>query len=158
MNGPYAALAGRIRVALERVVQRANILTERAQQTNDDGYWDGVALNLHGFYGGVERIFEDIARTMGEGVPEGSVWHRDLLVQMEADVVGLRPPVIRTDTRNCLEAYRGFRHIVRNLYTFNLLPPRIMGLTTGLQACLADVEQDLVEFAGILERMSQGTD
>ena len=59
------ALAGRIRgylADLEKVVNRAILLSTKAVTSGDDGNWDGVALNLHGFYSGVERIFEDIAR------------------------------------------------------------------------------------------------
>ena len=53
------ALAGRIRAALEEVkisVNRTVMLAEKASRSGDDDYWDGVALNLHGFYSGVEQI------------------------------------------------------------------------------------------------------
>ena len=69
------ALAGRIRESiaeLENVVTRTIHLAEKALQSNDDDYWDGVALNLLGFYTGVERIFEDIARTIDESLPDGA--------------------------------------------------------------------------------------
>ncbi len=49
MSGECAALAGRIRESLaelEQVIQRAEELAAKAQRTGDDGYWDGVALNL----------------------------------------------------------------------------------------------------------------
>lgn len=49
----YAALAGRVRQSvteLARVVDRAEELMRKAQHSGDDGYLDGVALNLHGFY------------------------------------------------------------------------------------------------------------
>lgn len=60
---------------LERIIHRAESLTERALQSGDDGYWDGVALNLHGFYAGVEQIFEDIAKNVEVSLPTGSDWH-----------------------------------------------------------------------------------
>jgi hypothetical protein len=53
------ALAARIRGSMDELVQvieRIDLLSDKAIQTGDDGYWDGVALNLHGFYVGVERI------------------------------------------------------------------------------------------------------
>ena len=62
---PYAALIGRMKGEqgeLDRLTPRAESLMNKAKTTGDDGYLDGVALNLHGFYTGVERIFEDIAR------------------------------------------------------------------------------------------------
>lgn len=49
----YTALAGRLRTSLQDVkasVDRALLLSEKAHKSGDDGYWDGVALNLHGFY------------------------------------------------------------------------------------------------------------
>lgn len=93
----YMALAGRVRESLTElrgVVDRAIQLSEKALRTGDDGYWDGVALNLHSFYTSVERIFVDIARTIEGSVPSGSEWHADLLVQMYSEVSGVRPPVV----------------------------------------------------------------
>lgn len=54
---------------LERVANRVGEFAEKARTVGDDAYWDAVALNLHGFYSGVERVFEDIARTVEQSVP-----------------------------------------------------------------------------------------
>lgn len=154
----YSALAGRIRQALAdlgRVVERAEELVDKAARTGDDGYLDGVALNLHAFYAGVERIFEDIARGTGEGVPTGPEWHRDLLLQMSATIDGVRPAVIRPETRYCLDEYRGFRHVVRNVYTFSLRPARLKELTGELRACYEATARDLEKFAGFLEQLAR---
>jgi len=135
MSGEYAALAGRIREALaelERVIGRAEELADKAGRTGDDGYWDGVALNLHGFYAGVERIFEDVGRTMEGSVPDSADWHRDLLLQMSAEMSGVRPAVISESTCAQLDEYRGFRHIVRNVYTFRFEPAKIQKLVDNL--------------------------
>jgi len=158
MNTDYAALAGRIRqwlLDLEHLVSRAELLLGKAQRSGDDGYLDGVALNLHGFYAGVERIFEDITRTLEKAMPGGPEWHRDLLVQMSAGVNAIRPPVITQETRYCLDEYRGFRHVVRNVYTFNLRPARLKELSMQLRDCYRSVEQDLQTFAGFLEQLAQ---
>jgi len=122
------ALAGRIRATLEDVqvaLDRAIMLAEKGHRTGDDDYWDGVALNLHGFYNGVEQIFGDIARTIDGGLPSGAEWHTSLLLQMTVEMGSLRPAVIEARTRQCLDEYRGFRHIVRNVYAFNLRPARL---------------------------------
>ena len=98
MKSELMALAGRIRRIvsdLEQVVRRAESLMHKAKQTGDDGYLDGVALNLHGFYSGAERLFEDIARTLEKALPAGAGWHQDLLLQMSAEVPSIRPPVLR---------------------------------------------------------------
>lgn len=150
----YAVLASRIRVSLQdvnRSVERSLELSNKAKTTGDDGYWDGVALNLHGFYTGIEHIFEDIARTIETSLPSGSGWHIDLLTQMSAEVATIRPAVIKMETRNCLDEYRGLRHIVRNVYAFNLRSARLEELIEDLPQCFAFISNDLLEFARFLE-------
>ncbi|MCX5646654.1 MAG: universal stress protein [Phycisphaerae bacterium] len=53
-------------VKVQRVLRRIEEGWRRARLSADDYYLDAVALNLHGFYGGWERIFERIA-TVVEG-------------------------------------------------------------------------------------------
>jgi uncharacterized protein CbrC (UPF0167 family) len=132
----------------------AKSLMDKTQRTGDDGYLDGVALNLHGFYVGVEKIFEDIARTLEKNIPDGSGWHQDLLLQMTAEISPIRPPVISENTRDCLDEYRGFRHVVRNVYTFNFHASRLQELTKGLQRCYNAVTCDLDEFIKFLRELS----
>jgi hypothetical protein len=60
MTDRNAAIAARLQAELadlKRVVDRTVYLLDKAQNQNDDDYLDGVALNLHAFYAGVERIF-----------------------------------------------------------------------------------------------------
>ncbi|MDQ2692888.1 MAG: hypothetical protein M3Y68_12700 [Chloroflexota bacterium] len=151
------ALAGRIRASLEDVktaVDRAVTLAEKARRSGDDDYWDGVALNLHGFYSGVEHIFEDIARTVDGGLPSGPEWHTSLLRQMTVEMGNLRPAVLRTETRQSLDEYRGFRHIARNVYAFNLRPLRLNELILDISNCFSDLRRDLLAFADFLEKTS----
>lgn len=153
MTGGAAALAGRIREELQevaRTVERARLLTDKATTSGDDDYWDGVALNLHSFYTGVERILEEIAREVEGSVPAGPEWHRDLLVQMTAEMPGVRPAVLSREARLSLDEYRGFRHVVRNLYAFNFRPGRLRELVDGLTACLAVLRSDLEAFLAYL--------
>lgn len=158
MNMKLLTLAGRIRGELSdiyRVVKRVPEAWQRAQQSNDDYYLDSVALNLHTFYSGLERIFELIASRVDESKPQGDHWHQDLLRQMAIEIPRVRPRVISPETRDRLEAYRGFRHVVRNVYTFNLNPLRIEPLVAELPATFASVESDIARFLQFLE--AEGT-
>ena len=158
MNGEYAALAGRIREALtelELVAHRAEDLRDKAQLTGDDGYWDAVALNLHSFYTGVERIFTDTARTMEGSVPSSPSWHQDLLLQMSAEMSRLRPPVITRGTRDRLSEYLNFRHVVRNVYAFKMRFDRVQELAVGLRVCYEAVTRDLTNFAASLDQLAR---
>ena len=60
---------------IERSLARVNEGWERARRSNDDYYLDGVALNLHGVYSGVERIFTRIAEMVDGDLPRGEDWH-----------------------------------------------------------------------------------
>ncbi len=153
----YSALAGRIRTSLHDVqnsVNRALQLSNKAHKSNDDGYWDGVALNLHGFYTGIEHIFEDIARTLEKSIPASAEWHMDLLTQMAGEIEGVRPAVISRESRACLDEYRGLRHVVRNVYAFNLRSARLHELTTGLKDCFDRVQKELLALAEFLESVN----
>jgi hypothetical protein len=79
MNVIYQELSDRIRGAVEdldRVVERTLRAWPRAQTASDDqdAYLDSVALNLHGFYSGLERLFEVIAGRVDGSVPSGEIF------------------------------------------------------------------------------------
>ena len=157
----YTALAGRIEqtlLDLERVVVRLERQMKMAAQTGDDAYLDAAALNLHGFYAGIERTFEDIAQTMKESLPSGPNWHQNLLLQMAASQPNLRPSVISTETRYCLDEYRQFRHIVRNVYTFNFRSSSLGVLAHDVRNCLTAVSNDLANFIQFLTQLAADND
>jgi hypothetical protein len=158
MTDRNAAIAARLQAELadlKRVVDRTVYLLDKAQDQNDDDYLDGVALNLHAFYAGVERIFEEIASEIDRSLPTGAEWHRNLLLQMSAEISNARPAVIQQATRDCLDEYRGFRHVVRNVYTFNLRPSRLRELVTDLRACSEKFRRDVTAFCAFLEQLEE---
>jgi hypothetical protein len=151
-------LVDRIRtdlIELDRVVQRAEKGWQRARQATDDYYLDGVALNIHGFYNGLERIFERIAAIVDGSKPVGEAWHQALLQQMNTEVSNIRPAVISDVVREQLDEYRGFRHVVRNVYTFNFDPVRVGRLTSGLRSLFTQAKTELLAFADFLEEQAK---
>jgi hypothetical protein len=157
VSDPLRQLAARIRNELkdiQRVLARMEEGWKRAQRCADDYYLDGVALNLHGFYGGLERLFERIAVTVDDARPVGDNWHQVLLQQMAEEVPGIRPAVISEATHAKLEAYRSFRHVARNIYTFNLDPVKLKRLVEGATPCFSQARAELLAFADLLERQA----
>ena len=76
MTGALRQLADRIRgelVDLDRAAARVQSAWDQMQVAGDhrDFYLDSVALNLHGFYSGLERLFELTVRHVDDRVPEG---------------------------------------------------------------------------------------
>jgi hypothetical protein len=148
-------LIERIHFELEeipRVLSRMNEGWERARRSNDDYYLDGVALNLHGFYMGIERILTRIAETIDGGLPHGEGWHLLLLEQMMKEIPGIRPAVISTRTGSKLDEYRKFRHIVRNVYTHNFDPVKLGKLVNSVPELFTHVKAELLAFAAFLEQ------
>lgn len=154
MTGRGAVLAGRILAELQELsilVQRAEQGWAKARESRDDFFLDGVALNLHGFYSGLERIFERIASAVDEAVPGGANWHQELLSQMAIEIPGVRPAVLSAGLKEELEAYRGFRHIVRNVYAYHLRPEKMAPLVEKLPVVFASAEKQIVAFAEFLQ-------
>lgn len=133
----FEELANRIRSEipdLDRIVQKIDQGWSHAQRVSEeqDFYVDSVALNLHSFYTGLERLFELIARRVDLTLPIGETWHRDLLRQMTQDLTGVRPSVIGKESAFALDKFRRFRHLVQNVYAVNLAPDKMTDLISDL--------------------------
>lgn len=87
---------------------------------------NSIALNLHGVYTGIERIFEVIAKKIDQRFPTGDKWHRDLLEQMSVDIPRVRKAVITEETRLILDELRQFRHLVRSAYSCQLDEEKVL--------------------------------
>ncbi|RPI88493.1 MAG: hypothetical protein EHM41_01060 [Chloroflexi bacterium] len=156
----YAVIRGRISQELEnldRVVKRAELSMKKAQSDplDADLFYDSVALNLHDFYAGLERLFQYIAVNVDKLVPSGSEWHRELLNQMALEIPGIRPAVLSNDVVEKLHEYLRFRHVVRNVYTFQFDPERLSRLVNNLQNIFSQTAQDLEDFSKFLEKTSR---
>ncbi len=158
MTESYLAVAGRIRREVEQiedVVDRAQAIWADVDPNRPaDHRIDAVALNLHGFYAGLERVFKIVAERIDRTVPEGGSWHQELLEQMNTELNGVRPSVLSDDARKKLDRYRGFRHVVRNAHAFEFDPEQIDLLIKRLPNTADLVFRDLRAFADILDRMA----
>lgn len=142
------------------IAEWANVrkAAEKAQAAYAEGgayKLDAAALSLHGFYSGAERLFEWIARQVDGALPQGPSWHRELLGQMALNVPGIRPPVLQNATVKLLEEYLGFRHVVRNLYVWEMDPAKVKRLIERLPQTIQAAEKDLTAFGRFLDEASR---
>lgn len=156
----YVVVAGRIRQEfkdLARVVDRVERALTIIQQHTDeqDFYLDSIALNLHDFYAGLERLFEQIATKIDGSLPSGGDWHRELLRQMGTPLAQLRPRVHSSETLKLLDEYLRFRHVVRNIYAFEFDAERLERLGQHLRPAFVQVRQELLMFADFLEELAR---
>lgn len=156
----YAVTAGRIRqelIDIEKVVAQAERAMTRTQQHPEDLdlYLDSAALNLHDFYAGLERIFQQIATSVDRSLPSGQDWHRELLRQMTLDLPKVRPQVLSKETIKTIDEFLRFRHVVRNIYTFEFDAERIEKLVQNLRSAFNQTRTELLAFADFLNKLVQ---
>lgn len=159
MNAVYRELAERLKGEipdLDRLVQR--VLKAWPQAQSHEVYLDSVALNFHGFYSGLERLFELIARHIDRDLPTGTNWHRDLVQQMVRDLPTIRPAVIGEDHLTALDEFRRFRHLVRNIYTIDLQSEKVEKLIPLLVSSWSGIQAELLAFAQFLEELADATE
>ena len=78
-------LGGAVTAAL-RHWERASTRPE-----DQDACLNSVALNLHGFYNGIERLLELIAVDLDGAALGGDAWHAELLRQVELEIPRFDP-------------------------------------------------------------------
>ena len=152
---------------LQRRIARELMELERTAETVDrhwrgatlaasdqDAYLNSVALSLHAWYAGLERLLEAIAVEYDGGLPQGEAWHAELLRQMAFDLTPTRPAVLTDDVVAMLEEYRKFRHLIRNIYAANLDPKRMGGLVHDLPALWLEVRAQIEAFSSFLAALS----
>ena len=156
----YLALAERIQQELDdlsRIANRAERAMKAARQRPQDLdlYLDSAVLNLHDYYAGLERIFQQIGTTVDGHIPKGSSWHRDLLQQMQTEINNVRPPVLSKEAGQLLDEFLRFRHVVRNIYAFNFDAERVQRLVEQMQPTLKRVRLELLTFISFLKHVGK---
>ncbi|MGI0480771.1 nucleotidyltransferase family protein [Geminocystis sp. CENA526] len=150
----YLLLIGKIEQELkelEILVNSNKRLLDKIKITQDDDYLGSIALNLHSFYSGIERIFKQIAQSIDKNIPDQADWHRQLLRQMTITIPDVRPSVISSDTKIILDEYYSFRHVVRNIYSINLKSERVQELAIELPNCFHLLQEELIDFIKIMQ-------
>jgi len=136
---------------IEMLTNRIKTGLKKAKQSSDDYYIDGVALNIHGLYSAIERIFTIIAKNIDNNLPEGKDWHVKLVEQMSQEIISVRPAIISKELEKQLDEYRGFRHVVRNVYSYNFKPENIERLVVNVRPTIDNLKIHINAFIVFLQ-------
>jgi len=117
-------------------------------------YEESLALKLHNFYTGCERIFHKIADDINGGVPRSEDWHKRLLRNMSLEIEEIRPAVISKETMKALEEYLAFRHVVRNIYGFEIDSEKLKGLLERVTAAYKRFNKEIGNFIIFLKKIA----
>jgi len=131
-------------------------LSSQVNRTNKEEIAESAALRLHNFYTGCERIFKLIVSEVNGGVPHELDWHKRTLTQVSLEIEDIRPAVISLKTRKDLEELLRFRHIVRNIYGFELKPERIETLIALTISLFPRFTKEIENFMAFLSGIYNG--
>ena len=75
---------------------------------------------LHNLYCALEDLLQEVAKTFENRLEDPARYHRELLQRMHLDIPGIRPRLLHTPGYQLLNELRGFRHIFRHAYDYEL--------------------------------------
>lgn len=154
----YLVLKDELREELEKLEKLfQKILADRKQYGEIEIYVDAAAMNLQSYYSGIERMLRAITVKIDGDTPSGERWHKDLLDQSAVEVPNLRPAVISKGLRDQLGIYLSFRHVVRNIYPYDLDAEQVEKLLNQLDAVHENFTNALHLFLEFVERVGNDT-
>ena len=106
---------------------------------------------LHNLYCALEDLWQEVARTFENRLEDPARYHRELLQRMHLDIPGIRPRVLNSSSYQLLNELRGFRHIFRHAYDYELDAVRLRQLKDKVMRGWTAVAEDLANFEGFLQ-------
>jgi hypothetical protein len=100
---------------------------------------------LHSFYSGFENIFKRIAQDFDQDFLKSDSWHADLLEHM-ARPTSKRTAVLSGSLKERLQFYLSFRHVFRNMYSYDLNWAKMQDLVFESEEILKLVSIELTAF------------
>lgn len=155
---PYLALKIRLEDEIATIARVINILQEALAQANTASpilLTPALASYTENFYSGCEKLAERIAVELDGGLPSGSNWHEQLLLQMSESGGQGRPPLFEQSLTRSLGEYRRFRHRVRHLYNFDLDDQKVLTMAQQVPATFAEIQQAVEVFGGWLVQQAK---
>jgi hypothetical protein len=116
--------------------------------------YENQSLKLHNFYTGCERIFRVVASEVNGALPAGYDWHKRLLERMAVTQEG-RPALISGETARSLEKYLAFRHVVRNIYGYELETEQVAWLVAQQGSVWQKFETEVRSFIAWLRKTAE---
>lgn len=105
--------------------QKNMLITQKIELIEPDEFdWAGLGYTIHNLYTTFENYFLRIAKFF-ENYLDRAEWHRSLLLRMTLNIESIRPAIISKELFRELEELRGFRHVFRYMYQYELDPDKV---------------------------------
>jgi len=124
----------------------------KVTQPSDREKTSHLGYLLHNLYCAMEDLFQEIAKTFENRIEDLSKYHRELLKRMQLNMPGIRPRLLSKESYLILDELRGFRHIFRHSYDYELAPDRVKDLKQKILTDWRYIERDLNVFIDFLQK------
>ena len=132
----------RVEAELENIEQVLSRLPKSSSLPNlSELELAGVAALIHSFYNGIENILKQAVREKKLSIPQGSLWHRDLIE------LAFAHKIISSRTTESLKEYLAFRHFFSHAYAFEIDPYRITSLVENAKTVKKNFLTDIMRFS-----------
>ncbi len=134
-------------VAIDKLDKQLTPLLDELQEQNPDfSTLAATGYILHNLYNALENSFEQISRTCENHIVDQSKWHKELLDKMFLEIPSVRPAVLPETIRKMLNDLRGFRHVFRHSYDFDIDPALLFRIVERWQSQKAELITALKAF------------
>ena len=115
-----------------------------------------IGKNFTDCYRGMENIFKRVALDVDLRMPDGSMWHKELLSQM-AEPQTERPAVISAGVYEFLQELLEFRHVFNSIYQEELIFEKTKGNARRIGDIYVTLSEELDTFIEFLDKRDSGT-
>lgn len=107
---------------------------------------------LHNLYCALEDCFQEVCTTFENRIEDPSRYHRELLKRVHIEIPGIRPRLLSQKSYALLDDLRGFRHVFRHSYTYELSLKKLKELKEEVLNNWDIINQDLNNFIEFLSK------
>ncbi len=141
---------GLIEESIEKILKRLEKIKDAPIEYKEEIEM-AIAKNLVDCYRGVETIFSHIALDVDLYTPDGSRWHKELLMQM-AEPYADRQPVISHETLELLQELLEFRHVYNHIYEQRLIYEKTEKIAIQIEMTYNKISKELDTFIEFLKK------
>ncbi len=132
---------------IDRLFDRVGLKSESLhREPENDDVRDSLGYTLHNLYCAYEDLFQLVADFFENQIEPSGGYHTRLLRRMRMEIEGVRPRLISDESFRLLDELRGFRHVFRHAYTYDLDPIKLLNLADKIKGLRDTFRTDYEKF------------